>query len=134
MTHLDATHIRVTYAERMAHLDAMHMDVADTTQRVSDAKRITELDATDIGRTVASFRGDNELLLGLVLMSGHLDELHTADLAAVLEAISLSFNRPDVWSGFLPSSQSIVAFNDISGIRRELLKVQERKTIQVQQV
>ena len=33
-------------------------------------------------------------------MSGHLDELQPAELAAVFEAISTEVNRPDIWSGY----------------------------------
>ena len=85
-----------------------------------------DLEATEIGRTVASLRGDNELWLGLALMSGHLDELHPFNLAAVLEAISTDINRPDLWSGFKSSSKSIEALHNLSGIRRELLRAQQK--------
>ncbi len=87
---------------------------------------LNDLEATEIGKTVASLRGDNELWLGLCLMSGHLDELHPASLAAVVEAISTEINRPDLWSGFTPSNESIEALNDLSGIRRELSRQQEK--------
>jgi superfamily II RNA helicase len=63
---------------------------------------LDELEPTEIGRTVAALRGDNELWLGLALMSGHLDDLSAPDLAAVFEAISTEVNRPDLWSGFPP--------------------------------
>ena len=57
---------------------------------------LDELTPTEIGRTVAALRGDNELWLGLALMSGHLDDLSAPDLAAVFEAISTEVNRPDL--------------------------------------
>lgn len=63
---------------------------------------LDDLDPTEVGRTVAALRGDNELWLGLALMSGHLDELDPPNLAAVFEAISTEVNRPDLWSGFPP--------------------------------
>jgi superfamily II RNA helicase len=87
------------------------------------------LDPTEIGRTVAALRGDNELWLGLALMSGHLDELEPADLAAVFEAISTEVNRPDLWSGFPPSPASEEALHDLRGIRRELQRQQERASV-----
>jgi len=87
------------------------------------------LDPTEIGRTVAALRGDNELWLGLALMSGHLDELEPADLAAVLEAISTEVNRPDLWSGFPPSPASEEALHDLRGIRRELQRQQEQASV-----
>ncbi len=87
------------------------------------------LDPTEIGRTVAALRGDNELWLGLALMSGHLDELEPADLAAVLEAISTEVNRPDLWSAYPPPPAAEEAMHDLRGIRRELLRQQERASV-----
>ncbi len=82
------------------------------------------LTPTEIGRTVAALRGDNELWLGLSLMSGHLDELEPADLAAVFQAISTEVNRPDLWSGFPAPAKAEEALHDLSGIRKELLRAQ----------
>ena len=84
------------------------------------------LEPTEIGRTVAALRGDNELWLGLALMSGHLDDLAPADLAAVFEAISTEVNRPDLWSGFPSPPAAEEALHDLAGIRRELLRAQQR--------
>ena len=78
---------------------------------------------------MAALRGDNELWLGLALMSGHLDELEPADLAAVLEAISTEVNRPDLWSAYPPPSAAEEAMHDLRGIRRELLRHQERSSV-----
>ncbi len=86
---------------------------------------LDELLLTDIGRTVAVLRGDNELWLGMALMSGHLDELAPNHLAAVCEAISTEVNRPDIWCGYPIPSRAEEALNDLSGIRRELLRRQE---------
>lgn len=83
------------------------------------------LDPSEVGRTVAALRGDNELWLGLALMSGHLDELEPSDLAAVLEAISTEVNRPDLWSGYPPPPAADEAMHDLRGIRRELQRQQE---------
>ena len=87
------------------------------------------LDPTEIGRTVAALRGDNELWLGLALMSGHLDDLAPPDLAAVFEAISTEVNRPDLWSGFPPPPAAEEALQDLAGLRRELLRAQERRGV-----
>ena len=92
---------------------------------------LKDLDPTEIGRTVAALRGDNELWLGLALMSGHLDELAPPDLAAVFEAISTEVNRPDLWSGYPPPPAAEEALHDLSGLRRELLRAQERAGVVV---
>ena len=78
---------------------------------------------------MAALRGDNELWLGLALISGHLDELCPPDLAAVFEAISTEVNRPDLWSGFPSTAKAEEALHDLAGIRRELLRAQERSQV-----
>ncbi len=90
---------------------------------------LNDLQITEIGRTVAALRGDNELWLGLVLMSGHLDELSPIDLASVLEAVSTEINRPDLWSAYSPTIKAEEAFHDVSTIRRELMRSQEKRKI-----
>jgi len=89
------------------------------------------LEPTEVGRTVAALRGDNELWLGLALMSGHLDALNPAELAAVFEAISTEVNRPDLWSGFLSPPLAEEALHDLGGLRRELLRQQEKAGVVV---
>ncbi|MEB3325557.1 MAG: DEAD/DEAH box helicase [Cyanobacteriota bacterium] len=86
---------------------------------------------TEVGRTVAALRGDNELWLGLALMSGHLDGLEPADLAAVLEAISTEVNRPDLWCGFPPPPAAEEALHDLRALRRQLERQQEHGRVVV---
>ena len=92
---------------------------------------LEDLNPTEIGRGIGSLRGENELWLGLVLISGHLDELAPVELAGVIQSIVTEVNRPDLWSGFIPSAIADEAFNDLSNIRRELLRVQNRFGIEV---
>ncbi len=87
---------------------------------------LEDLVPTEIGQTVGALRGDNELWLGLVLMSGHLDDLQPSALAAACEAISTEVSRPDLWSAYQTSAHAEEAFNNLSGIRRELLRAHER--------
>ncbi|MFO8239274.1 MAG: DEAD/DEAH box helicase, partial [Prochlorococcaceae cyanobacterium] len=87
------------------------------------------LEPTEVGRTVAALRGDNELWLGLALMSGHLDGLDPAELAAVLEAISTEVNRPDLWCGWPPPPAVEEALHDLRSIRRQLDRQQERARV-----
>lgn len=84
------------------------------------------LEPTEVGRTVAALRGDNELWLGLALMSGHLDDLDPPELAAVLEAISTEVNRPDLWCGWAPPPAVEEALHDLRSLRRDLARQQER--------
>ena len=65
---------------------------------------LDDLNPTEIGIGIGSLRGENELWLGLVLMSGLLDELTPVELAGVIQSIVTEVNRPDLWSGFIPSA------------------------------
>jgi superfamily II RNA helicase len=87
---------------------------------------LDELEPTEVGLTVAALRGDNELWLGLSLMSGHFDELPPADLAAALEAISTEVSRPDLWCAYPSPPKAEEALHDLRGLRRELARLQER--------
>ena len=89
------------------------------------------LEPTEMGRTVASLRGDNELWLGLALMSGYLDDLEPPGLAAVFEAISTEVSRPDLWSGYPSPPAAEEVLHDLSSIRRELLQQQEHYQVVV---
>ena len=84
------------------------------------------LKLTEMGRTVASLRGDNQLWLGLVLMSGYLDELRPSELAAVFQAISTEIKRPDLWSGYPTPPQAQQVLQDLLSLQREVILEQER--------
>ena len=92
---------------------------------------LDDLTPNDIGTGISSLRGENELWIGLVLVSGHLDELSPIELAGVIQSIVTEVNRPDLWSGFIPSAVADEAFNDLSNIQKELSIVQERFGIEV---
>ncbi len=92
---------------------------------------LDDLSITDVGQTVAVLRGDNELWIGLVLMSGHLDELKPPSLAAVIQAISTECNRRDLWTNFPASSESLEALKNLSSIRRQLMLSQKKMNLDI---
>ncbi len=92
---------------------------------------LDDLVPTEMGMNIGILRGDNELWLGLSLMSGHLDELEPSDLAAVCGAISIEVNRPDLWSAYPPPFEAEEALTELSGIRRELLRAQEQGHVSI---
>ena len=92
---------------------------------------LEDLNPTEIGKGIGSLRGENELWIGLVLMSGHLDELTPVELAGVVQSIVSEVNRPDLWSGFVPSAVAEESFNNLSNLRMELFRLQERLGIDV---
>lgn len=62
-------------------------------------------------------------------MSGHLDALNPAELAAVLEAISTEVNRPDLWCAWAAPPAVEEALHDLRYLRRQIGREQERAQV-----
>ncbi len=75
---------------------------------------LQELDAledyipTPLGEAAATLRGENELWLGLVFMSGKLNHLSPQHLAVAVSGLITETLRPDTWSRF-PAPQEVLA-------------------------
>jgi len=80
---------------------------------------LNDLELTEVGQTVSAIRSENELWIGLVLVSGYLDDLDPPELAAIIQAICVDIRRPKLWCNFKPSLKVI----DLSFIL-ELLMLQ----------
>ena len=87
---------------------------------------LQELRITPAGRVVSALRGDNELWLGLALLSGHLDNLPPAELAAAMEAVSTEVSRNDLWCAYPPPPLVMEALMGLRSVGRELDRQQER--------
>lgn len=81
---------------------------------------------TTLGQSVAAIRGDNELWLGLALMSGELDGLEPQQLAAACAALVTEVSRPDSWTRYDLSGAVEEALSGLRGIRRRLFQLQRR--------
>ena len=81
---------------------------------------------TEIGKSIISIRTENELWVGLVLLSGYLDELDPPDLAAVIQGICVEVRRPDLWCNNKPSAKVSEVFNELEGIKK-LINIQQNK-------
>ncbi len=87
---------------------------------------LEELKPTPIGEAAAAIRGDNELWLGLALMSGVLNHLDPHHLAAACAAISTEVSRPDIWTNYRLSSQVEQALSNLWGLRQQIIKKQNQ--------
>jgi superfamily II RNA helicase len=85
-----------------------------------------QLKPTDLGQTIAAIRGDNELWLGLAMMSGELDSLAPHHLAAACAALVTEISRSDIWTRYDISSEVEEALAELRGIRRQLFQLQRR--------
>ena len=63
-------------------------------------------------------RSENELWIGLVLVSGYLDDLDPPELAAIIQAVCVDIRRPNLWCNFKPSIKVIDVFNELDGLRK----------------
>ncbi len=93
---------------------------------------LEEYQLTEIGKTISSLRTENELWVGLVLLSGYLDELNPADLAAVIQGISVEVKRPDIWCNNKPSAKVSEVFNELEIIKKLISSQQSKYNIDTQ--
>ena len=87
---------------------------------------LNKYELTEIGKSISTLRTENELWVGLVLLSGYLDELTPPDLASVIQGICVEIRRPDLWSNNKPSSRVNEVFNEINIIKK-LISAQQSK-------
>ncbi len=92
--------------------------------REFDALR--EFAPTSLGKAAAAIRGDNELWLGLILSSGHLDHLDPQQLAALVYVAISEPPRPDSWTNYRPSPPIFEAFAQLGPLRKALIQCQRR--------
>ncbi len=78
---------------------------------------LNDLELTEVGQTIGAIRSDNELWVGLVLISGYLDDLDPPDLASIIQAICVDIKRPNLWCNFKPSLKVLDVFIELEGLR-----------------
>ena len=93
---------------------------------------LKENELTDVGKSISSLRTENELWLGLVLLSGYLDELDPPDLAAVIQGICVEVRRPDLWCNNNPSGKVSEVFNELEIIKKLITAQQNKYNIDLQ--
>jgi superfamily II RNA helicase len=82
---------------------------------------------TELGQACAAIRGDNEIWLGLSLMSSEFDELDPHHLAAACAALVTEVSRPDSWTHYTLSPEVLAPLDNLQkGLRRRLFQVQYR--------
>jgi superfamily II RNA helicase len=103
---------------------------------------LDEFTPTALGEAAAVIRGENELWLGLALMSRRLDFLAPHHLASAIAALITEQPRMDVWSNYLPSPEVLEALGlqqredspfpgteELWEVRRKLYQAQARYDI-----
>ncbi len=78
---------------------------------------LEDLELTEVGQTIGALRTENELWVGLVLLSGYLDDLDPPDLAAVIQAISVDVRRSELWCNYKSSFRVNDVLNEIESVK-----------------
>ncbi|NET56783.1 MAG: DEAD/DEAH box helicase [Symploca sp. SIO2E6] len=90
---------------------------------------LDEVKPTPQGQATAAIRGENELWLGLVLMSGKLEELAPHHLGAAMSALVTETLRSGSFTNHQPASAVIEALDGLKPMRRELFKLQYKNRV-----
>jgi superfamily II RNA helicase len=90
---------------------------------------LDDLTPTTLGQAAAAIRGDNELWLGLALLSEELDPLDPHHLAAACAALVTEVSRPDSWTQYHVSPAVEEALASLRGLRRQLFQIQRRHQV-----
>ncbi|MGD1902201.1 MAG: DEAD/DEAH box helicase [Geitlerinemataceae cyanobacterium] len=81
---------------------------------------------TELGEAIAALRGDNELWLGLALMSHEFEDLEMPQFTAACAAVTVEVTRPDAWTAIDPSREVLGALDSVKSLRRRVFQVQRR--------
>lgn len=81
---------------------------------------------TELGQMAAAIRGENELWLGLVLVSGKLNQLDPHHFATAIAALVTETSRPDSRVFFELSTEVADALASLRSIRRKVFQLQHR--------
>lgn len=76
---------------------------------LQELEALDEFLPTPLGEAAATLRGENELWLGLVLMSGKFTDLAPHHLAAAISGLITETLRPDTWTHYTPSPEVMAA-------------------------
>lgn len=105
---------------------------------LQEFKALDGYNPTDLGVAAATLRGENELWLGLVFMSGALDQLEPVQLASAVSALITETLRPDTWTNYLPAPEVISVFQEVekdyvnlTEMRRKLYQAQHKRLINI---
>ena len=138
---------RGTIFKRQKRITEIHKELADRREKLGRQSQhhweeflslieilqqfgcLDEVTPTTLGQATAAIRGDNELWLGLALMSGELDDLEPQDLATACAALVTEVSRPDSWTRYDPPAAVEEALSELRSIRRRLFQAQRRHQV-----
>lgn len=122
--------IRLLQAEIEANRGHYWQKFLDLILILQQFEALDELQPTVLGQAIAALRGDNELWLGIALMSGEFDELEPSELAAACAALVTEITRSDTWTDYQLSTPVQAALERLWGLRKNLIKIQSHYQVE----
>ncbi|MEA5540183.1 DEAD/DEAH box helicase [Limnoraphis robusta Tam1] len=122
--------IRLLQAEIEANQGHYWQKFLDLILILQQFEALDELQPTRLGQATAALRGDNELWLGIALMSGEFDDLEPAELAAACAALVTEISRSDTWTDYQLSQPVQAALERLWGLRKNLIKIQSHYQVE----
>jgi superfamily II RNA helicase len=129
---------QIKYRRQQANKSYYWQDFLNLIEILREFGALEELRPTLLGEVAAEIRGENELWLGMALMSGELDRLEPPQLAAAASALITEPLRPETWTNFATSPETIEALRSseakgisLREIRRQLYQAQARYEIAI---
>jgi superfamily II RNA helicase len=129
---------QIKYQKQQASKSYYWQEFLDLIEILREFAALEGYQPTLLGEAAAIIRGENELWLGLVIMSGELERLEPPYLAAAISALITETLRPDTWCNYEPPKQilEILHHNDpdalnLREIRRKLYQSQTRYEITI---
>jgi len=131
---------QITYKKHQSRKSYYWEEFLNLIEILRQFQALEEYQPTPLGEAAAAIRGENELWLGLALVSGAFERLEAPHLAAAISALITEPLRPETWTNYYPSNAVIECFRDplplnpnlnLREIRRQLYQSQNHYDITI---
>ncbi len=117
-------------SELQKYLGRHWQDFLDLINILQEFEALNGLEPTPLGQATAAVRGDNELWLGMALMSKELDHLAPSQLAAACAVLVTEVSRSDSWTNYQLSEEIEDALSHLWESRKALIKAQSERGVE----
>ena len=107
--------IQIKYQKQKSNQSYYWSEFLNLINVLQDFGALEEYSPSFLGQAAATIRGDNELWLALVFVSGKLEHLQPQHLAATVCALITETPRADVWCDFPPPPEVL----EVLGVKKE---------------
>ena len=131
---------QITYKKHQSRKSYYWEEFLNLIEILRQFQALQEFQPTRLGEAAAAIRGENELWLGLALISSAFSRLEAPHLAAAVSALITEPLRPETWTNYHPSSIVMESFREpldqnpdlnLREIRRQLYQSQSHYDITI---